>query len=140
MGYKANRERAYEIYGIDLTDKNYNCHHIVTHEDKKNGLVPQNFDINCLSNLIPLKIRDHVSLHNKINALNQEFIDSKKNTQFYMEDLLIIEPVNKRSTSVDISKKIDDKKTRLWSWLKYKNKDEIFTRKQFQIWQSCGTF
>ena len=42
--YKANRARVYEIYGIDIHDRRYNCHHIVGKAegggDDKGNLIP----------------------------------------------------------------------------------------------------
>ena len=67
--YKKNRTRVFKIYGIDPKDEKYNCHHIVTHEDLKLGLVSPDFDLNAKSNLYPFIIKNHNDLHKLIYQL-----------------------------------------------------------------------
>jgi len=84
--YEANRKLVYKIYEISLNDKTYNCHHIVTRSDRKNGLVPPDFDINSPSNLFPMKIGEHNALHRKINLIEGT---KKKEVIKILEDNII---------------------------------------------------
>ena len=74
--YQKNRERVYEIYGIDIKDRNYNCHHIVFKEDVRRGHVDTNVDDK--GNLIPMRKDEHARLHEKINKNEVEVYDSRK--------------------------------------------------------------
>ncbi|MDD2482878.1 MAG: hypothetical protein PHE32_02860 [Candidatus Shapirobacteria bacterium] len=76
--YKINRARVFEIYNIDLNNPNYNCHHIVTREDKKRGIVPPDFDLNIKANLYPSLIRDHNELHRRLDRLESPLILNKE--------------------------------------------------------------
>lgn len=63
--YRENRERVYEIYGIDIRDRRYNCHHIIPrHEGGGDDK----------ANLIPLDKRDHEWIHEQIG----DFIKPRK--------------------------------------------------------------
>ena len=65
--YKRNRERVYDIYGIPKKDRGtkYNMHHIVFRSDL-GKLVSEDFDLDCKSNLYPLRKDVHQELHNKV--------------------------------------------------------------------------
>jgi hypothetical protein len=65
---KANYRRVYEIYGIDPRDHSYNIHHIIMKREVKSGLM-KNFDVNKISNLIPLLKEDHAKLHKRIDLM-----------------------------------------------------------------------
>jgi len=65
---KANYKRVYEIYGIDPKDKRYNIHHIVFKRDCKKGLM-KNFEVNKISNLIPLRRGEHAELHRRVDLM-----------------------------------------------------------------------
>lgn len=65
---KANYKRVYEIYGIDPHDPRYNIHHMVFKRDVKSGLM-KDFDVNKISNLIPLLKEDHAQLHKKVDLM-----------------------------------------------------------------------
>lgn len=68
--YEKNRTIVFAIYGIDPKDKEYNCHHIVTRKDYKEGLVSPDFDIDGKSNLFPIKINLHKILNEIIEAVD----------------------------------------------------------------------
>lgn len=64
----SNRERVFEIYGIDPEDERYNCHHIVMRTDFKHGTIVNETNVNSKSNLYPIRKELHVILHKIINA------------------------------------------------------------------------
>jgi len=72
--YLHNRQIAFEQRGIDPNDHNYNCHHIYTREDKKRGLLPPDFDIDAVDNLLPILVVRHEAL-NKYMASHPEVHD-----------------------------------------------------------------
>jgi hypothetical protein len=72
--YLKNREESFKRKGIDPRDKRYNCHHILTREDKKRGRLPPDFDIDCVDNLMPILIERHNAL-NKYMELHPELYD-----------------------------------------------------------------
>ena len=76
--YKLNRTRVFEIYNIDPTNPLYNCHHIVTREDRKLGLVPPDFDLNVKSNLFPSLVNDHKHLHQKLHLLEPRIFNNRE--------------------------------------------------------------
>ena len=124
MGYAINRERVYKIYGINIDDKNYNCHHIVTREDVKKGLVEPNFDLHSLSNLIPLKIRDHNDLHRRINNIEKNIFQNSDPTKTPKDNLNSIENT-KRTVNIHP----------LWSIVRYQQRKEETTRLDLLTWK-----
>lgn len=80
MSYSENRQRVFEIYGINPNDCNYNCHHIISKSDIKKNLVIPDFDLDCKSNLYPIERIKHHELHRKIEKLEQ-VKESKENIQ-----------------------------------------------------------
>jgi hypothetical protein len=66
--YLKNRDEVFQVYGIDPKDRKYNCHHIVTKNDFKTGIVSSDFDIDNKSNLYPIRVDLHVILHQIIEA------------------------------------------------------------------------
>jgi len=65
--YKENRKRVYEICGIDIKDRKYNCHHIIFRSDLKKGIFEDpEYDIDQKGNLFPLLILVHNYLHVKV--------------------------------------------------------------------------
>ena len=66
--YNRNREIVFEEKGINPADKNYNCHHIIFRSDVKKGLVPKDYPINAVENLMPLPIGRHDALHKYIET------------------------------------------------------------------------
>lgn len=65
---KKSYARVYEIYGIEPNDRRYNIHHIIMKREVKSGLM-KNFDVNQISNLIPLLKEDHAKLHKRIDLM-----------------------------------------------------------------------
>ena len=65
---KKSYARVYEIYGIEPNDRRYNIHHIIMKREVKSGLM-KNFDVNKISNLIPLLKEDHAKLHKRIDLM-----------------------------------------------------------------------
>jgi len=65
--YQRNRTIAFEQRGINPNDHNYNCHHIYTREDKKRGLLPPDFNINAVENLLPILVTRHEELNRYMN-------------------------------------------------------------------------
>ena len=61
--YLANRTEAFLKKGINPDDRRYNCHHILTKEDKKLGRLPPNYDIDQVDNLLPILIERHEELN-----------------------------------------------------------------------------
>ena len=74
---KRNYARVYEIYGIEPNDRRYNIHHIVFKRDCKSGLM-KNFDVNQLSNLIPLRKEQHAELHRRVDLIEHYHHDTNK--------------------------------------------------------------
>ena len=72
--YIDNRNRVFDIYGINSKNKQYNCHHITTKLDLNIGIVSPIFDVDNKSNLYPLR----VSLHHILNQII-EAVDSDEN-------------------------------------------------------------
>lgn len=71
--YKRNRTRAFEIYGVKPNDPNYNCHHIIFRSDvHKYPELWVGFNVNQVSNLCPLKIRDHARVHEMVNIMEPQ--------------------------------------------------------------------
>jgi len=70
--YLQNRNRVFEIYGINPNNKNYNCHHIICKHDR-GDLVPLDYDIDQVSNLIPIKKTDHEELHHRLDFNDKLF-------------------------------------------------------------------
>lgn len=70
--YLKARNRVFTIYGLNPDDKRYNCHHIVQRSDL-GTLVSLDFEVNALSNLIPMKIREHKELHERIAFIDESF-------------------------------------------------------------------
>ncbi len=69
-GYHSNKMRLYEIYNIEYTDRNFDCHHIVTKKDKRTHVVPSYFNLNEISNLHPIDKRLHKLVTKIIEALD----------------------------------------------------------------------
>jgi hypothetical protein len=68
--YKRNSKIVKEIYNIDPSDKSVNIHHIVKRSDvKRRPRFWEGFNVNQLSNLIPLDIRIHDRTHELINQV-----------------------------------------------------------------------
>lgn len=126
MSYKKNRERVYEIYEIDINDKTYNCHHIVSREDYRKGLVPPDFDINALSNLYPMKITEHNDLHKRIDELEGVVRNHWSPEEADLNRVLYIEDMIRKSArfAKELKKQRD-----------YKNQREIITRLELQQWR-----
>lgn len=70
--YLKARSRVFEIYGLDPNDKRYNCHHICQRSDI-GTLLPLDFEVNALSNLIPMKTHEHKQLHERIAFIDESF-------------------------------------------------------------------
>jgi len=68
--FEKNCTRVREIYGIDKNDHSYNIHHVIFKRDvKKDKGMWKGFNINQLSNLIPLKREEHDRLHRIVDNL-----------------------------------------------------------------------
>lgn len=64
--YQANRDRVFEIYGIDPKDRRYSAHHIIFRSDfEKPNNFPEGYQ-DSKANLYPLTIEEHERLHKKI--------------------------------------------------------------------------
>ena len=74
---KKSYARVYEIYGIEPNDRRYNIHHIVFKRDCKKGLM-KDFDVNKISNLIPLRKEQHASLHKRVDLVEHYHHDTNK--------------------------------------------------------------
>ena len=131
--YTENRTRVFEIYNINPRDSHYNCHHIVTKDDLRQGLVPPDFDINALSNLYPMEIPEHKKLHKRM-----EFLD----LNYYVKNIEL--PIKaKIFDPIEISKQRSALAIELKKWLAHKNQWEIITRLELQQWrqgylEDCG--
>jgi len=67
--FEENRQRVFEIYGINPHDHRYDIHHIVFRSDFKKrgfGLGLGKDYMNSKANLYPLTIEEHERLHKKI--------------------------------------------------------------------------
>lgn len=81
--YLRNKIRVFELYGIDIKDKKYNCHHQVFRRDIIDGLVPSDYDIDGKANLIPLHIRnEHEPLHRLVEDRQDYNVKKKKRSKF----------------------------------------------------------
>ena len=64
--YQANRDRVFEIYGIDPKDRRYSAHHIIFRSDfEKPNNFPEGYQ-DSKANLYPLTIEEHERLHQKV--------------------------------------------------------------------------
>ena len=70
--YLENRNRVFEIYGINPKDPQYNCHHIVTKHDRSVGVRSKGFSIDNKSNLYPLRTALHKILNDIIEAVDSD--------------------------------------------------------------------
>ena len=61
-----NRQRVFEIMGIDPNDPHYNCHHIVFRNDFAENPSLDRRQVDDKSNLFPLTVEEHERLHKKI--------------------------------------------------------------------------
>lgn len=94
QSYNDNRARVFEIYGINPKDKRYNCHHIVTKNDNRMGIINLGYGMNCKENLYPIRNELHIILTSIINA-----VDNGKDTTYLMEKWHTIEAnLDKRKT------------------------------------------
>src|SRR5574344_979630 len=72
--YHDNRTKTFKECNLNPHDKKYTCHHIFQRSDKHRGLIPDNFNVDRVSNLIPLDIETHNDLHfmlDNIPSLNR---------------------------------------------------------------------
>jgi len=72
--YHDNRTKTFKGCNLNPKDKDYTCHHTFQRSDEHNGLLPQGFHIDNVSNLIPLDIETHKDLHfmlDNIPSLNR---------------------------------------------------------------------
>ena len=144
MGYKENRKRVYQIYNIDIDDKSYNCHHIITRQDFKIGLVSSDYDINAVSNLIPMKLRDHNKLHRDLyftekNSLPKKKLDEKVFPLKTITPRFVPQYVARVPELPFIGSHLNESDPSFWSWLKYQKKDDFFTRQELHVWQQQDT-
>ena len=64
--YQANRDRVFEIYGIDPKDRRYSAHNIIFRSDfEKPNNFPEGYQ-DSKANLYPLTIEEHERLHQKV--------------------------------------------------------------------------
>jgi len=116
VGYRSNRSRVFEIYGIKCTDPNYNCHHIVTKKDKKTNVVPNDFPLNDISNLYPIDKREHKLITTIIEKLdNRQNIDTHAEIEKGMK--LISEKseiISRKTVNIDNSVQVKPKKEKNW--------------------------
>lgn len=133
MSYNENRRRVFEIYKINPANRSYNCHHIVTRDDYRQGLVPPDFDINALSNLYPMEISEHKKLHKRMEFLDLDYKGEKVEPKLKAR---VIDPqeIAKQRTVLAIDLK---------KWLAHKNQREFITRLELQQWrqgylEDCG--
>ncbi len=78
--YHLNRTKVFEIYGINDKSPSHDCHHIVTKNDVKTGLVGPNFHLDDLSNLYPIEKEFHVLLNKIIDA-----VDDNRDIRHYLD-------------------------------------------------------
>lgn len=72
--YQANRERIFEIYGIDPKDRRFDTHHLIFRSDfKKPNHFPEGY-CDSKANLISLLKEEHRRLHEKVNEMEGERI------------------------------------------------------------------
>jgi len=68
--YLRNKERVYEIYGIDPKDRRYNTHHILFKSDFKKGGFAKELGVryrDSKANLCPLRKEEHGELHERVD-------------------------------------------------------------------------
>jgi len=104
--YDQNKRKAFRAYGIKISDPEYNCHHIVTKNDLITGLFPDDFDINGLSNLYPIRIKEHELLNEIIYA-----VDNNYDITPYLNLWREIEDQSFKKTKIVSKKSVDIKAT-----------------------------
>jgi hypothetical protein len=121
--YHLNRHKVFGMYGINYRDSSYNCHHIVTKNDLKTGVVGPNFDLNNPSNLYPIRRELHTLLHQIIEAADngydityyvKEWQDLEvrfktKNTTDYNSSPEVSKPVKKKKATQIFYEKISQR-------------------------------
>ena len=130
MGYRKNRERVFDIYAIDLNNPEYDCHHIVTREDVKTGLVSKDFNLNAISNLYPIKVLDHKQINKRLYLLEKK--TPEVSIRFDLESTLI----SKHSQNEIINVSIID--LRFLSFIQQRNVQEKSTPLKFLVWKRKG--
>ena len=148
MGYQTNRERVYQIYGVDINDHSYNCHHIVTREDVKKGLVSPDFDLHSVANLIPLKIRDHERIHQYFQSLERQPKEihpqrPDKDARAKLYELYLEQKNNLKKKSIQKIEKqnpitITVVDHRFFDFLKQRKVQEKSTSGKFLVWKRQG--
>ena len=90
--YRSNRQRVFELYGIDPSDPNYNCHHIVFRSDfREPNRFPEGY-CDSKANLIPLPVNEHKRLHERVEDIDQGprvlyQASRKEQTKYRLHDL-----------------------------------------------------
>ena len=89
--YQANRERVFEIYGIDPQDRRYNAHHILFRGDFDNNPDwPQDYQ-DSKANLCPLLIEEHDRLHERVDGIDERVLyqapERKTRKKYRLHDL-----------------------------------------------------
>jgi hypothetical protein len=73
--YQRNKRRVFEIMGISVEDRRYNCHHIIGRDEYRRnkefwdkGTPGGWFDVDGKANLFPVLIRDHEWINERIGS------------------------------------------------------------------------
>lgn len=81
--YKQAKTVLRKELGLDPNDKSINFHHIIERQDKKDHLIPDDFPINNRSNLVPLPIDTHDTLH----YIDQHYFHNDISTRVYLANM-----------------------------------------------------
>ena len=73
--YQENKRRVFEIAGISVRDRQYNCHHIIGRYEYRinkdfwdKGSPSGHFDVDGKSNLFPVRVEDHEWINDKLGC------------------------------------------------------------------------
>lgn len=81
--YLRNKDEVFIDCGLKPKQKGYNCHHIFNRSDKERHKLPNDFQINDRSNLIPLPIHTHEELH----YLDDHYFHKDISTRVYLANM-----------------------------------------------------
>lgn len=81
--YQHNKEEVFRECGLKPSTKNYNCHHVFNRSDKNRHKLPNDFQINDRSNLIPLPIPIHEQLH----WIDDKYFHNDISTRVYLANM-----------------------------------------------------
>jgi len=88
--YQHNKEEVFRECGLKPSNKHFNCHHVFNRSDKDRHKLPDDFQINDRSNLIPLPIPTHEQLH----WIDDHYFHRDISTRVYLANMAFCEELD----------------------------------------------